>query len=201
MTLWIPRAFHELDVSTRSKDQLNRWTPVTEGPAKTLRRLPALDTFAAPEKDHRPRSWSVPFSFAGHCASLPPCGVPRSRCQSASSSLLQPTFTSRAPEKTSLSETARRAPWETHRRSTSRPLLQPWAYACDLRAAPDHLAVIRPPTAARLTARLPASGPSTPIFRHVTAGRSALVTRKGRRPGVIGRRCLCRNEPSDTSLC
>lgn len=92
MTLWIPRAFHELDVSTRSKDQLNRWTPVTEGPAKTSRRLPALDTFAAPEKDHRPRSWSVPFSFAGHCASLPPCGVPRSRCQSASSSLLQPTF-------------------------------------------------------------------------------------------------------------
>jgi hypothetical protein len=77
-----------------------------------LRPLPAHSTVAAPENDHRPRSRSVPFSFAGHCASLPPCGVPRSLCQSASSSLLQPTFALRAPEKTSLSETARRAPWE-----------------------------------------------------------------------------------------
>jgi len=65
-------------------------------------------------------------------------------------------------------------------------------------AAPDHLAVIRPPTAPRLTARSLASGPSTPCFRQWCRTHRA-VTRKGRRPGFVGRRCLCRIEPSDTS--
>jgi len=47
-----------------------------------------LAAFACPEhlcrarKDNLPRSRSVPFSFAGHLASLPPCGVPRTLCQS-----------------------------------------------------------------------------------------------------------------------
>jgi len=139
---------------------------VTEGPTPALRPSPALDTFAAPENDHRPRSWPVPFSIAGHRDSLPPCGVPRHVARVPRARFYNRRFTSRAPEKTSLSETARRAPWETRRRSTSRPRLGPSACASCLPAAPDHLAVIRPPTAARLTALLPASGPSTPTFRH-----------------------------------
>ena len=96
------------------------------------------------------------------------------------------------PSETPLSETARRAPWETRRRSTSRPP-SARAFACGLRAAPDHLAVIRPPTAARLTARLPASGPSTTSFRTTS------VRRRRGRPGFFGPRCLCRFEPSGTS--
>jgi hypothetical protein len=49
----------------------------------------------------------------------------------------------------------RRAPWETRRRSTSRSPVGPrtlLALAIP-RATPDHLTVIRPPTASRLTAR------------------------------------------------
>jgi len=49
----------------------------------------------------------------------------------------------------------RRAPWETRRRSTSRsPVgLRTLLALAIPRATPDHLAVIRPPTASRLTAR------------------------------------------------
>jgi len=49
----------------------------------------------------------------------------------------------------------RRAPWETRRRSTSRsPVGTRTLLALAIpRATPDHLAVIRPPTASRLTAR------------------------------------------------
>lgn len=67
------------------------------------------------------------------------------------------------PPETPASETARRAPWETRRRSTSRPLSLV-GLRLVVRAAPDHLAVIRPPTATRLTACLPASGLSTTFF-------------------------------------
>jgi len=163
MTLEIPRAFHELDFSTRSKDQRNRWTLVIGGPAPALRPLPARSTVAAPENDHQPRSWSVPFSFAGHLASLPPCGVPRSLCQSASSSLLQPTFhVTSTRENIPFGDCPPSAVGKTRRRSTSRPL-------SSVRLSPS--AFVRRRTTlrssslqrlARLTARMPASGPSTP---------------------------------------
>ena len=52
-----------------------------------------------------------------------PCGFPRTQGQDASKSLLQPTFhVTSTRASTPPSETARRAPWETRRRSTSRPL-------------------------------------------------------------------------------
>ena len=51
-----------------------------------------------------------------------PCGFPRTQGQDASKSLLQPTFhVTSTRASTPPSETARRAPWETRRRSASRP--------------------------------------------------------------------------------
>jgi hypothetical protein len=87
-----------------------------------------LSAFACPEhpsaedNDHLPRSGRLAFSFARLCASLGLAANPRSQRQDASIPLLQPTFhvTSTHVE-TSLLETLRRAPWETRRRSTSRP--------------------------------------------------------------------------------
>jgi len=63
-----------------------------------------LATFACPEhpcraeNDHRSRSGSVFFSFAGRRASYRLAAFPWSQRQDASNPFLQPTFTSRAPE-------------------------------------------------------------------------------------------------------
>jgi len=82
-----------------------------------------------------------------------PCGFPRTQCQDASKSLLQPTFTSRAPVRR---HHLRRLPAERRGKPADvRPRDRPGqrVSATLHRAAPDHLAVIRPPTAPRLTAR------------------------------------------------
>jgi hypothetical protein len=50
-------------------------------------------------------------------------------------------------------ETARRPLWETRQRSTSRRRSGQGVAAASSRTAPDHLAVIQPPAAPRLTAR------------------------------------------------
>jgi hypothetical protein len=74
----LPRA----RLSTRSKDQLNRWTPVDQGACAGLAAFACPEHLCRAREDHPPRSRSVSFSFAGHLASLPPCGVPRTLCQS-----------------------------------------------------------------------------------------------------------------------
>jgi len=84
-----------------------------------------------------------------------PCGFPWTHRRDTSIPLLQPTSRSRAPAvKTPSSETARRAPWE---KPADVPLRDPprtQRYRrFRSRKTPDHLAVIRPPTAPCLTAR------------------------------------------------
>jgi hypothetical protein len=46
----------------------------------------------------------------------------------------------------------------------------------------------------------PASGPPTASFRPAGGRASHACVREGRLPGFFGRRCLCRLEPSDTSV-
>jgi hypothetical protein len=119
-------------------------------------------------KDLRPR-WTT--RLAG------PRGSPRTRRQDASTPLLQPTFTSRALDidTTSGDCVADRSSGEERRRHLS------------VRGStPDHLAVIRPPAAACLTARLPASVRSTAARRLAFAGRRALrAPCGGRAPGLF----------------
>ena len=85
---------------------------MTKGSAPALRPLPTRSTFAAPVKT----TYLVPGRSPSRSLGTSPryrLAAFLGRCtRVASISLLQPTFTLRAPEKTSLLETARRAPWE-----------------------------------------------------------------------------------------
>jgi hypothetical protein len=108
------------------------------------------------------------------------------------SPFLQPTSSSRAPVETSPSEAVCRAPWEN-----------PPAFAFQIhfeaalprasKKTPDHLAVIRPPTAARLTARCRLRALRLPPWVALSRGegRALLPCRPATAPS---------NEPSDTSL-
>ena len=104
------------------------------------------------------------------------------------------------PSETPLSETARRAPWETRRRSTSRP---PSARGFRLLASSGAGPPCGHPTSdgCALDGALPASGSSTTSFFRGSelpyVARAACGRRKC--PGFFGRRYLCRFEPSDTS--
>jgi hypothetical protein len=126
----------------------------------------------------------VVFPIARRRALVPPCSVPRSRRQDASNPFLQPTFTSRAPAGNTFFGDCPSSAVGNPPTFDFETALCSRAFAW-LRTAPDHLAVIRPPTATRLTACPLASGLST--------------TSKGKRQGVVCPRCLCRLEPSDTS--
>lgn len=94
-----------------------------------------------------------------------------------------------------------RAPWETRRRSLSRSPAS-WQFA-EPEATPDHPRVIRPPAAARLTARRwlrvdrQATG-AVPSSRERDGG----SRRKGRgeRRGLFSRASLRRVGPSDISV-
>ena len=95
------------------------------------------------------------------------------------------------PSRTSLLETARRGAWETRRSPTSRSLAR-GVLPPPPRALPDHLAVIRPPTAARLTARSRLRVDRAPLLL-------ALSRQRGRAPGALSAAGAPSIEPSDTS--
>jgi hypothetical protein len=118
--LGIPRAFHGFDFGldrgpTCSPDTL------TEGPARAFRPLPARSTLAARRTITAPvRIGGLPLRSTSRL--VPPCGV----SLVASAKMPRTRFYNRRsrhehPSETPLPETARRAPWETRRRSTSRP--------------------------------------------------------------------------------
>jgi len=104
------------------------------------------------------------------------------------------------PSETPLSETARRAPWETRRRSTSRP---PSAWGFRLLASSGAGPPCGHPTSDSfaLDGASPASGSSTTSFFRGSELPYVARAACGRRrcPGFFGRRYLCRFEPSDTS--
>jgi hypothetical protein len=92
-----------------------------------------------------------------------PFGSPRSRRQDATAPLLQPTFTSRALD---IDSTSGDCPPAAVSKPTAHgfeadPRGRRGVATCRPGSAPDHLAVIRPPAAACLTARPPASARST----------------------------------------
>jgi hypothetical protein len=102
-----------------------------------------------------------------------PFGSPRSRRQDVTSPLLQPTFTSRALDLDTTSGDCPPVVVSKPTRLASRPILgeERCGHLTVRESTPDHLAVIRPPAAARLTARSPASARSTPPGRfRVPAG-------------------------------
>jgi len=179
-----------------------RWTPSPRG----LRRPFDLHLPGAPllrrEAPPFPSGKAV-SSIARRHTLVPPCSVPRPWRQDASNPFLQPTFTSRAPAGNTCfgdrpSSAVGNPPtfdFETAPRVGSRP---------GVRAAPDHLAVIRPPTAARLTAREPASGlPTTSFSQGTDALRRGAPTRStstgGEAPGRSRPEVPLSTRPSDTS--
>lgn len=173
---------------------------IFEGPAPAFRPSPARSTLAASRTLADPvRSGGL--LFARRRALVPPCSVPRPCRQDASNPLLQPTF---HVTSTRWKHPLQRLPAERRGKPANvrlRDRSSLFGYRLVVRAAPDHLAVIRPPTAARLTARLPASGLSTTSFRE---GISRLAPARpspcgGEAPGRFLPRCLCRLGPSDTS--
>jgi len=100
-------------------------------------------------------------------------------------------FASRAPAtKTSSSETSRRAPWVTPPAFAFEILLEHGVAACS-RRTPDHLAVIRPPTAPCLTARCRLRVERRPRRAFALHGESGAA--------FFGCRHASPVEPSDTS--
>jgi hypothetical protein len=165
---------------------------LTEGPARVFRPLPARSTLAAPRTITGPvRNGGLPLRWTSRL--VPPCGVSLvARAKMPRISFYNRRSRHEHPSETPLPETARRAPWETHRRSTSRPPF-------------------------RLGFRLSRSSGAGPPCGHPTSDGCALdgafagfgpvdkpcshdERAQGRgRPGFFGRRCLRRFEPSDTS--
>jgi hypothetical protein len=96
------------------------------------------------------------------------------------------------PSHSSPLETARRGAWETRRSPTSRSLARERCCHLRPRALPDRLAVIRPPIAARLTAR-----------RQLRVDRAPLLLALSRQRGKAPKPCRLAGassiEPSDTS--
>jgi hypothetical protein len=155
------------------------------------------------ENDGEPRSGPFAFLSLDDVLLVGPRGFPWTHRRGASNPLLQPTFRSRAPvAKTPSSETARRAPWENPPTFRFEILLarrrrRSWR-------TPDHLAVIRPPTAPCLTARrrlrverLPllrfraARGERSSFFGCLTPRRSNPLTPPGRlKRGTRERSCF-----------
>jgi len=134
------------------------------GPTKLLstvteRACAGLSTVAHPvhpcreENDHGPRpgQWPFPSLDVAPREALRLSSIAAPRCFETVST----TDVSRHehPLKTPPSETARRAPWETRRLSASRTSRERGVATVRPGTAPDHLAVIRPPTVSGLTAR------------------------------------------------
>ena len=131
-----------------------------------------------------------------------PCGFPRGRHQDASRSV-STTDVSRHehPSRLHLRRLAAERRGKTRRRSPSRSPSS-WQFATS-KATPDHLAVIRPPAAARLTARRwlrvdrqATSGLSLSRGREVASRRQG----RGERRGLFSRASLRRVGPSDISV-
>jgi hypothetical protein len=128
-----------------------------------------------------------------------PCGVPRERHQSASNSVSTTDDpSSRAPVETRSSEAVCRAPWENPPAFAFQIRFGP-AFPRSPKKTPDHLAVIRPPTAARLTARCRLRARRLPTRVGTTLNRA--FTRGGEeRCCLFGRATAPSKGPSDTSL-
>jgi hypothetical protein len=138
-----------------------------------------LSTFARPEHPSAPRTTIDPVPgpspspsldsaprgalrpFLGHSVK-----VPRNRFYNRRSR-------HEHSQQTPPSETTRQPPWETRRRSTSGPFSGRGVSAGRSRTAPDHLAVIRPPTASRWTARRRLRVDRLPLSRMRGWGESA----------------------------
>jgi len=200
--LGIPRAFHGLDLGS-IKGQLLFAGHHERGACA------GLSTFACPEhpccegSNHRsrPERWS-----SLRWTSRPRIALRRSSV--AADKMPRIRFYNRRsrhehPSETSLSETARRAPWETRRRSTSRPLCPGLSRGFRFRVSSGAGPPCGHPTSNGFAfdGASPASGSSTTSFFRGRGlpyvARAACVRR--RRPGFFGRRYLCRFEPSDTS--
>jgi len=136
---------------------------MTEGPAPALRPLPARSTLAAPRTITGP----VPDRCSSPSLDVAPRTALR-RFLGRSAKMPRIRFYNRRsrhehPKETSLSETARRAPWETRRRSTSRP---PSSSGFRLSRSSGAGPPCGHPTSngCALDGVLPASGPSTTSF-------------------------------------
>jgi hypothetical protein len=172
----------------RFSGQRDRRTPRTEGPAPAFRPLHAQAHPSARTKTIDPvrigslvrRSTSRPRRasrlFLGRVAKMLRIRFYNRRSRHEHS------------RQTSPLETARRAPWETRQRSTSRHSLDAGRFRpCRPRTAPDHLAVIRPPAAPCLTARRRLRSDR---LRHARACAGGSKLR-----GFLGARSLRRCEP------
>lgn len=134
----------------------------------------------------------VASSVARRRSLVRPCGFPRDRRQSASKSVSTTDVSQHEhPSKHHLRRLSAERRGKTRRRSPSRSSSGP-AFPRAPKKTPDHLAVIRPPTAARLTARcrlrvdrLP------PVVLSRRGGKSAAALSAEQR--------LRRIEPSDAS--
>jgi hypothetical protein len=107
------------------------------------------------DNDHLPRSGRLAFSVARLCASFGLAASPRTQRQDASNPFLQPTFraTSTHDEHHLWRPPAERRGKPADVRHRDRLWSADALGAADPRTTPDHLAVIRPPAAPRLTAR------------------------------------------------
>lgn len=140
------------------------------------------------ENDGEPRSGPFAFLSLGDVLLVGPHGFPWTHRRGASNPLLQPTFRSRAPAaKTPSSETARRAPWENPPAFRFEILLERRVAAAISGRTPDHLAVIRPPTASCLTARRRLRVERLPLRRFRAGG--------GERSGIVYRFTPRRSNP------
>jgi len=148
-----PRAFHGLDLRARSQGQRNRRTTMTEGPAGAFRPSHARSTLPRRERP------STPFRVKSlHRRStlrlVGPCGLSldtASRClETASTTDVHVTSTRSKHHLRRPPADRRGKPAGARLRDRSRGEASPPGGP---RTAPDHLAVIRPPTASRSTAR------------------------------------------------
>jgi hypothetical protein len=157
-----------------------------------------LSTAVSPEHPFRAgersmtSSRSAAFSFARRRILAGPCGLPRTRRQDASNSVSTTDVTRHEhPSKHPLWRPLAGAPWENPPAFDFADRPRPRGRAARPSTTPDHLAVIRPPAAARLTARC-----------RLRADRRSLLpmgTVTGERRCFFGSRRLCRVEPSGTS--
>jgi hypothetical protein len=169
--------------------------PINEGPAPTLRLLPALAPFLRRRRSKGPRSGTPISSIAGLCHLVEPCGpssVTAPRCLESVSTTdvsrhehpcRDTTFGDCPPSAVGNPPT-----FDLEIAFESMAFLRLWNSI----ATPDHLAVIRPPTAARLTARCRLWADWLPLL--------ALTREVGvKRRSLVGWQRLRRIAPSDAS--
>jgi hypothetical protein len=146
-----PRAFHGFELGSMVGQTCSPDT-TTEGRSPVSRPSLALGTLATRRMADDPVRVST-FSVARRRALVKasrPRSDPSPRCLEFR--FYNRRCASRAPVETSPSETVRRAPWENPPSLDFSDHPRALGVSAEPRATPDHLAVIQPPTAARLTA-------------------------------------------------